>query len=71
MTDKKNMHVLINNKEVATKAETIAQLLEELALPVTGTAVAVNNRLVPRGEWGDYALQEGVSLVIIKAACGG
>lgn len=65
------MKVLINNKEVETEAVTLLQLTNELSLPAQGVAVAVDNRMVPRAEWTDYALYEGISIVIIKAACGG
>ena len=65
------MKVSINNKEVETDAVTLLQLTTELSLPGQGVAVAVNNRMIPRTEWADYALSEGISIVIIKAACGG
>ena len=65
------MKVLINNKDVETEASTLSQLTNELSLPAQGIAVAVNNRMVPRMEWTNYALSEGISIVIIKAACGG
>lgn len=65
------MKILVNNKEVETTATTLAQLVEELALPPQGVAVAVDNRVVLRTEWIRYALRESMSVVIIKAACGG
>ena len=65
------MKVSINNKEVETDAGTLLQLTTELSLPAQGGAGAVNNRMIPRTEWADYALSEGISIVIIKAACGG
>ena len=67
----RNMKVSINNKEVETDAVTLLQLTTELSLPAQGVAVAANNRMIPRTEWADYALSEGISIVIIKAACGG
>lgn len=65
------MKVLVNNKEVETGATTLSQLTEELSLPAQGIAVAVNNRMIPRAEWKEYALSEGISIIVIKAACGG
>ena len=65
------MKVSINNKEVETDAVTLLQLTTELSLQAQGVAVAANNRMIPRTEWADYALSEGISIVIIKAACGG
>ena len=69
--NKQKMKVLINNKEVETAAVTLLQLTEELSLPAQGIAVAVNNRMIPRTEWTDYVLSAGISIVIIKAVCGG
>lgn len=65
------MKILVNNKERESKAQTLTLLLEELGLPSMGLAVAVNNRMVPRTQWDSYALDEGMNVVIIKAACGG
>ena len=65
------MKVLVNNKEVKTGATTLSQLIEELALPVQGIAVAVDNHIVFRTEWTKCALREYMSIIIIKAACGG
>ena len=31
----------------------------------------VKKRMIPRTEWSDHALSEGLAIVIIKAACGG
>ena len=63
------MKLLVNNKETElTQGHTIAQQLE---LPKQGVAIALHNRMVPRAEWENTVLNEGDSLVIIKAACGG
>lgn len=67
----RKMKVLVNNKEVKTDATTLSQLIEELALPVQGIAVAVDNHIVLRTEWTKCALREYMSIIIIKAACGG
>ena len=65
------MKIQINNKEVETKALTLSELAQEMALPEKGVAVAVNNKMVPRAQWADTALTEGIAVVIIKAVCGG
>lgn len=65
------MKIQINNKEVETEAKNLSELAQEMALPATGVAVAVNNKMVPRAQWADTALTEGIAVVIIKAACGG
>ena len=65
------MTIQINNKATETKARNIAELATELGLPQKGVAIAVANTMVPREEWETTALNEGASVVIIKAAFGG
>lgn len=65
------MKITVNNKEVETTSATLLQLSQELALPERGVAMAVDNRMVPRADWAGTPLEEGASIVIIKAACGG
>ena len=49
----------------------LSQLLETMAFPERGVAVAVNNTMISRVEWKNYSLSEGDNILIIKAACGG
>lgn len=65
------MEIYVNNKLVGTEAANLSALASELSLPEKGVAVAVSNRLVPREQWEQTLLSEGMSVVIIKAACGG
>ena len=65
------MKISVNNKEVETGANYLLQLSQQLELPQTGIAVAVNNHIVPRSEWEHFVLHENDELIIIKAVCGG
>jgi sulfur carrier protein len=65
------MKIKVNNKEVETGASHLLQLSQQLELPQTGIAVAVNNHMVPRTEWEHFAIHEEDELIIIKAVCGG
>lgn len=65
------MKVLVNNKEMELRGNSVAALAQEMELPEKGVALALNNRIIPRAQWENQPLQEGDSLVIIKAACGG
>lgn len=66
------MKVFVNNKEVEiAQQSTITRLTRSLQLPDKGVAIAVNNKMTPKTEWDNYALQENDHIVIIKAACGG
>lgn len=50
---------------------TVATLADMLHLGVGGVAVALNNRVVPRAEWGATRLEDGDAVVVINASCGG
>ncbi len=65
------MQINVNNKPLSTTATSLDTLATELSLPEKGVAVAVNNKMVPRNQWEQTPLSEGMSVVIIKAACGG
>lgn len=66
------MKVQVNNKEVElTTGNTISALAAQLDLPPQGVAIALNNHMIPRSQWAEQEIQNGDSLVIIKAACGG
>lgn len=65
------MNVTVNNKPVETGASTLKELALQLELPEKGVAVAVSNKMVPRSEWDNFAITEGVSIIVIKASCGG
>lgn len=66
------MKVQVNDKEVEISPSfTLKQITDDLKLPAVGIAVAVNNRMIPRSDWGNHSLHENDSIVVIKAACGG
>lgn len=65
------MNVTVNNKPVETVASTLKELAVQLELPEKGVAVAVSNKMVPRSEWDNFAITEGVSIIVIRASCGG
>lgn len=65
------MTVIINHKPADTAAQTVQQLVQELALPDRGVAVAIANRMVPRASWSTAPIHENDEITIIKAAFGG
>ena len=67
------MTVEINNRpvDVTPQCNTLALLLEKEGFTGIGQAVAVNNRVIPRGQWSQYQIKEGDKIIIIKALCGG
>jgi len=68
------MRVLVNGEatELADGA-TVKTAVEKLELPASGrgVAVAVDAEVVPRGQWGAHALQEGARVEILRAIQGG
>ena len=65
------MKISINNKQHETQAVNLYELAAQLQLPAKGVAIAIDNELKPRTTWDDTILQEGATITIIKAACGG
>lgn len=67
------MKVVINNKEIEVEAgvDTLAELLASQGFSGVGQAVAVNNRVVPKANWADMALADGMKITVIRAVCGG
>ncbi|HIY14879.1 MAG TPA: sulfur carrier protein ThiS [Candidatus Alistipes cottocaccae] len=66
------MEVFINRKPVGVEVPTsLAELLAREGIPAEGVAVAVNNRVVPRGEWAATPVAEGMKITVIRAVCGG
>ncbi len=66
------MKVLLNNRicEVSEQIS-VQELIAGQGLERPNVAVALNNRLVPRGEWADTHLNDGDKVVVITAAYGG
>ena len=61
------------NGETVTDAATVADLLEHRlgdARP-HGVAVAVNEEVVPRGEWSSWQLADGDVVEVVTAVQGG
>ena len=65
------MEILFNQQPLQVSATNLLALSLELQLPALGIAMAVNNRLVPRTQWQEFLLQDGMSILVIKAVCGG
>ena len=62
-----NRHIIV----VAEGCATLAQLLEKEGFAGAGTAVAIGGTVVPRTQWGDTKLADGMKITVIRAVCGG
>ncbi|MBR6973895.1 MAG: sulfur carrier protein ThiS [Bacteroidaceae bacterium] len=65
------MDININNKKTSVTSTNLQELAQEMNLPEKGVAIAISNQMIPRTEWANTPIAEGVDVVIIKAACGG
>lgn len=66
------MQISINGQITECPPEcTLAQLLEQLGIPMAGTAVARNDAVVRKALYAETALQPGDRLEIIRAVAGG
>lgn len=67
------MKLKINNniEDVSLDNPNIIEVLEFKQIPLSGTAVALNNKLVRHAEWETTKLNEGDELTVISAAFGG
>ena len=66
------MNVVLNGelRDLPDEA-TIADVLALLGAPDRGVAVAVDAEVVPRGEWQDVTLRDGVRIEVVQAVQGG
>ncbi|MDZ7691587.1 MAG: sulfur carrier protein ThiS [Balneolaceae bacterium] len=69
------MKLTINGDTVNTKATTVKELLEQYDVGTNGdskgTAVAVNDTVVPKSQWDQQHLEEEDKVEIIRATQGG
>lgn len=66
------MQVEVNNKPIQLPQDaTLGTLAQQLEIQAAGTAIAVNNKMVPRAQWSGHLLSENDKVVVVKAACGG
>lgn len=65
------MNATVNGELRAIEGSLLAELLAELRVPAQGTAVAINDRVVPKSEYATRRICEGDRIEIIVAVAGG
>lgn len=66
------MTITVNGRErTCAPGTTVTGLLAELGLGPTGSAVAVNGEVLPRGTWPAHALRDGDDVDVLTAVQGG
>lgn len=66
------MEIQVNGEPwLLPEGSTVADVLERLAAPPSGVAVALDGAVVPRASWPSTALHTGARLEILTAVQGG
>ena len=66
------MKIYINQKEIEVQDNiSVKELLDMQQIAIEGTAIAIDNKLVPKNEWNDRILTYGNKITIIRATFGG
>ena len=66
------MKIYINQKEIEVQDSiSVKELLDMQQIAIEGTAIAIDNKLVPKNEWNDRILTDGNNITIIRATFGG
>ena len=66
------MKIYINQKEIEDQDSiSVKELLDMQQIAIEGTAIAIDNKLVPQNEWNDRILTDGNKIMIIRATFGG
>ena len=66
------MIIYINQIEIEVQDNiSVKELLDMQQIAIEGTAIAIDNKLVPKNEWNDRILTDGNKITIIRATFGG
>jgi sulfur carrier protein len=65
------VRIRLNGAETDTRAETIANLIEELRLPRQTVLVERNGEALRRDRWDAEPLREGDAVEVLRVAAGG
>ena len=66
------MKIYINQKEIEVQDNiSVKELLDMQQIAIEGTAIAIDNKLIPKNEWNDRILTDGNKITIIRATFGG
>ena len=66
------MKIYINQKEIEVQDNiSVKELLDMQQIAIEGTAIAIDNKRLPKNEWNDRILTDGNKITIIRATFGG
>lgn len=66
------MKVQLNNKPYEVSAGTaLDKFVESLDLQIQGIAIAIDYEVIPKSQWHETTLDDGMTLMMIHAVSGG
>lgn len=66
------IRIVFNNKPIELESDTsLQEFIDENGMIPTNIAIAVNNSVVPKEKWENTIINDGDTLLIIKAYYGG
>lgn len=66
------MQIVLNGQDHKVDPSTnLTSLLSALSIALDGTAVAVNDEIVPKSKFNDFILEEGMRVDIFSLVAGG
>jgi len=66
------MQLVVNDQPITCPAHlSITELLQQLDRHQPGSAVAVNQRVIPQVQWASHQLNEGDAILLFQAIAGG
>ncbi len=66
------MRIIINDQSMEFEAPvTISRLFDILQRQQTGTALAINQIIIPRSQWESHLINDGDNILLFQAIAGG
>lgn len=65
------MNLTLNGENIVSGSHLLANLIEELSLPIEGIAIAINDEVISKSTWSETELSEGDKILVITATQGG
>ncbi|MBC8944044.1 MULTISPECIES: sulfur carrier protein ThiS [Xenorhabdus] len=70
------MNIIVNDQTVTlpapvNKPMTVQQLLKHIQRTQPGTALAINQTIIPRSAWDTHLINDGDNILLFQAIAGG
>ncbi|HEQ1860121.1 TPA: sulfur carrier protein ThiS [Providencia alcalifaciens] len=66
------MHIIINDQLMEVESPiTVHQLLTQLGQGTSGSALAINQVIIPKSQWESHFLNEQDNILLFQAIAGG